>query len=242
MILKINFGRAQRLSAVLTLLVMAGCNSTANRPDADISGNFLGNGFKNAARGIAAGRAFDRAVLAQGRGDNASAMEHYRRAQLFLDSENPVVLNAAGFTLADQGKSREDFQIAEKLTRKSLAIMASRIAKLQEDEGGQLQEAQLREARYFAAVCPRDSLAWALFKQKKYDEALKEQTRALADAKANKAPHLFGDSDDSLPDLLYHFGAIHAALGQKEKAKTAFDEALKINPKHLEAQKARAAL
>lgn len=225
----------------LALFGLAGCNSSANRPDA----NVIGNAFRDAVRGIAAGRAYDSAVLAQGRGDNSVAMENYRRALVIdpnLGLDNWYVLNAVGFTLADQGQKIEDFRRAEKLTRSSLAILTKEIAKLEAEPGdGEIKQAKLRELRYFAAICPRDSLAWALFKLQRYDEALKEQQQAITEAKANKLSGALS-SGDSLPDLLYHLGAIYAASGQKDKAKAALDEALQLQPKHLEAKNARAKL
>lgn len=281
--------------AGLLLLGITGCGGPASRPDADI----LGNGFRDMVRGVAAGRAYDRALLAQQRGDDAAyvkattklqntgapgasawaasltlsraedevargvaldtlarnqppavrkkwelrAMESYRRALVFapdFQSENPDLLNALGYTLADRGETSKDFQDAEKLTRRSLDTLQKMIAKT--ESGPVLGQANLRALRYAVASGPHDSLAWALFKLKRYDEALKEQERAIADAKANRPSGLFSDRADSLPDLLYHLGAIHAALSQKDKARAAFDEALQIQPDHAEAKAARAKL
>ncbi len=281
--------------AAFMLLTLAGCNGPTNRPDADIAGNT----FKDMVRGIAAGRAYDRAILAGQRGDDAAyvqattrlgksgvpgatkwaksltlsraegevargmafdalalsqadnardkwekrAMESYRRALVFapdFSSDDPNLLNALGYSLADRGETTEDFQNAEKLTRSSLDILEKLITKI--ESAPSLGQANLRALRYSAAVGPHDSLAWALFKQKKYDNALKEQQSAVADAKANRPAGLFSSGGDSLPDLLYHLGAIYAALGQKDKAQATFDEALKMQPNHPEAKKARAKL
>lgn len=230
-----------RASIVCSLLGLAGCNAAANRPDADI----FGNGLRDMVRGIAAGRAYDRAMLAQGRGDSNGATENYRRALMFapnFGSENPDLLNAAGYMLADRGQTIEDFQNAEKLTRSALALVEKMIAKVQEGpEDEPMKQARLRALRYALACGPRDSLAWSLFKLKRYDEALKEQQRAVADAKANEPAGLLRAAD-SMPDLLYHLGAIYAALGQKDKAKSAFDEALKLKPTHTETKAAQAKL
>lgn len=281
--------------SALLLCAVAGCVSSGNRPEDNIGGEFL----RNALRGLAAGRAYDRALLAQGRDDDAAyvqattrlrdsgslsaakwadqltleraensviqgftldtlamsqpsearakwenrAMENYRRALTFspdFPSQNAQLLNALGYSLADRGESDADFKKAEQLTRASLEKMKKQIAKAQ--NGSLLGAANLRELQYSAASGPHDSLAWALFKQKRYDEALKEQTRAVADAKANQPSGLLAGGGEALPDLLYHLGAIYAAMGQNEKARATFDEALKINPDHGETKTARAKL
>jgi tetratricopeptide (TPR) repeat protein len=62
-----------------------------------------------------------------------------------------------------------------------------------------------------------DTLAWALYKNKQFHEAAEAMQEALK----------LGTQDAS---LYYHAGKIHAALGQKDKAKMCLQKALAINP------------
>jgi tetratricopeptide (TPR) repeat protein len=66
-----------------------------------------------------------------------------------------------------------------------------------------------------------DSLAWVLFKLGKPREALEQMLKAVAIAEAEKKP------DATLYD---HLGDIHFALGDREKARAAWGEALKLGP------------
>lgn len=292
------FARLRPLFFVAALsmpLYVSGCTGRASRPDADI----LGNGFKNAIRGMAAGRAFDQAVLALRRDDDTGflqaierlkragtpqsiqwardltlsrasaavqrgwyyemmaqgqpnakkkweerAMEKYRLALKMapdFPSQSSILLNQLGYPLADRGTTTEDFQNAEKLTRRAVELEEKEIARRQ--SGSSAGQENIGDLRRKQAAGPRDSLAWALFKLRRYDEALRESERAIADVKANPPSSLLGRMEpDSLPELLYHLGAIHAALGHKEKARAAFDEALSRQPDHALAKAARAAL
>ena len=276
-------------------LILGGCVERAATPDSHGAGNI----FKDALRGIVAGQAYDRALLAQGRDDDAAyvqamarlqesgapdaaawasaltlrraedavwrgrsfdavaqdqapaaknkwekrALANYRRALLFapeFPSNDPNLLNALGYTLANRGNTSQDFINAEKLTRRALTLLDKEIEKA--ESGPLLGQTQARALRFDQAYGPRDSLAWALFKQKRYDEALKEQQRAIADAKANKPEGLLAGAVNALPDLLYHLGAIHAARGETAKAQAAFNEALQLQPDHAEAALAVAQL
>lgn len=62
-----------------------------------------------------------------------------------------------------------------------------------------------------------DALAWALYKNHKYEEAAKASDHALQ-----------FDTKDSL--LLYHAGMIDEKIGKPAEARTELAEALKINP------------
>jgi Flp pilus assembly protein TadD len=63
-----------------------------------------------------------------------------------------------------------------------------------------------------------DVLAWALFRNKRYDEA----KAAIAEAMK------LGTRD---PDFFYHAGMIHDALGDRAKAATYLEEAARISPR-----------
>src|SRR4029078_8999620 len=62
-----------------------------------------------------------------------------------------------------------------------------------------------------------DVLAWALYRNKRFDEA-----RAMGEAMK------VGTRD---PDFFYHAGMIYDALGDREKAKTYLEEAAQISPR-----------
>jgi tetratricopeptide (TPR) repeat protein len=183
------------------------------------------------------GQTYDHALLAHGRGDEKGYQAANSRLAFLLPPDqlpqDPLFLNNTGYTLANTGNSLQQFQRAETLTRRSLELWEKQIQKA--------KEADQSSIRYAQAITARDSLAWALFKQERYDEALKEQQRAVADAKKYRAPQL-PTAQDSLPDLLYHLGAIHAARGETSKARAAFEEALQLKPDHAEAVAALAKL
>jgi tetratricopeptide (TPR) repeat protein len=74
--------------------------------------------------------------------------------------------------------------------------------------------------RDFAArkdIYAYDTLAWALYKNNRLDEALKAMTEALK----------LGTQDAS---LFYHAGMIHDRLGHKEQARGYLERALALNP------------
>ena len=62
----------RRISLLLIPFLIAGCAPQPGRSDAD----FVGVALRNAARALRAGRAFDNALLAEGRGDTASFARH----------------------------------------------------------------------------------------------------------------------------------------------------------------------
>ncbi|HEY0075930.1 MAG TPA: tetratricopeptide repeat protein [Abditibacteriaceae bacterium] len=218
---------------LFSVVVLGGCTQQAARPNEEPAGNI----FKNALRGMVIGQTYDRALLAQGRGDEKAYQEANSRLAFLLPPDDlpqdPLFLNNTGYLLADKGQTPQEFERAETLTRRSLELWEQQITKAKASEQPLL--------RYTQAITARDSLAWALFKQKRYDEALKEQQRAIADARKHRPQQLL-TAQDSLPDLLYHLGAIHAARGETQKARVAFDEALKLQPAHAEATAARAKL
>ncbi len=135
----------------------------------------------------------------------AQAAQNYRLA-LQLDpnfsSNDPQLLNALGYFLAEKGASSTDFQKAELLTRRALAgwDKAAKSALLKP------AEVDLNRA------ITRDSLAWALFRQQKFAEATREQRIAVADAQKALAAGANDPNGEALAELKTHLQQIEAAL------------------------------
>ena len=72
-----------------------------------------------------------------------------------------------------------------------------------------------------------DSLAWALFRLGRTEEALQNIRRAVA---LVPSPEV---------EILEHYGDIAAAAGQKEEARKAYEQALKLNPANAESLRQR---
>lgn len=143
----------------------------------------------------------------------AQAAQNYRLALRLLpgfSSDNPQLLNALGYFLADRGQSIEDFQSGEKLVQRALGIYAKRLRARPELD--QSAEFQLDRA------ITRGSLAWALFRQKKFDAAWSEQKNAVAEAQSAGAQLGLPATNESLVELLFHLKQIETALGRKPQA------------------------
>ncbi len=214
---------------ILPIVLLSGCAERASRPDADIFGSTL----RNAARAVAVGQAYDSALLAARRGDNAtfdSQMERLGRAGAPEVSWLAVAqsLNSLGYPLAESGHSTADFQRAEDLTRRSLSYWDKIIA------GQPKKSENLPFLRFNRALTAHDSLAWALYRQNRFEEALREQSEAVKAAKADapKGPQ----ANSGLAEMFYHLGKIQQALGHKTEARGAFAEALKLQPGHAKAK------
>lgn len=119
-----------------------------------------------------------------------------------LINEHPdhyQALNYVGYTLAVQGK---DLDHALEL----------------------LQRADRLAPDQFFIV---DSLAWALFRLGRTDEALQTIRRAVALAATPEA------------EILEHYGDIAAAAGQKDEARKAYEQALKLKPANADSLRQR---
>ena len=137
----------------------------------------------------------------------ARAAQNYRLALRLspnFASNNPELLNALGYFLANRGDSTADFQTGEKLVQRALAIYAKRLQV--RPESAQLQ---------FERAITRDSLAWALFRQKKYEQAWDEQKLAVAEAQSAGVQLGLQATDESLVELFTHWLQIGNALGRK---------------------------
>ncbi len=152
-----------------------------------------------------------------------------------FDSPDPQMLNSLGYFLADQGKTKADFQQAERLTRRALQIWDQEIRQLTPSDP------ELPRKKFERAYSAHDSLAWALYKQGRYSEALQEQKQAVDVAAANAAA--FGEGADApLADLHFHLAEIYRALKRPADAITYYQVALRFNPDHEESRRALKAL
>lgn len=166
--------------------------------------------------------------------------DKYRRAQRVsgaFGSEDPQLLNALGYFLADRGTTPNDFKEAERLTRQSVRRFDAllRDAQSSSAQPGVVSELQGSRANV------RDSLAWALFKQKRYPEASREQDAALKEFRAAVGSQRARLADNEA-DLVFHLAEIQRALGQTVKARDNYREALRLKPGHADAKRALKAL
>jgi tetratricopeptide (TPR) repeat protein len=158
-------------------------------------------------------------------GMSGRAAELYQRA-LRLDpdfaSADPMKLNALGYFLADRGRTRQEFQTAEHLTRRAVRLWSTVLDQMEPDNPRRLIY------EYYRAQLGRDSLAWALFKQGRYDEAEREQEEAVTTARRVAARA-------GLPvqaDLYYHLGEIYRKQGRFEAARRQYRAALETDSDH----------
>jgi tetratricopeptide (TPR) repeat protein len=113
------------------------------------------------------------------------------------DPDNPTFNNDLGFIWADHGMNLEK---SEKLIRKALELDKKQWLKDNPDS---------KPEEYKDNTSYLDSLAWVLYKQKKYAEAKVEMLKAI------KSP----DGEDEANFEIYdHLGDIHLALGEKADA------------------------
>ncbi|MEK6797188.1 MAG: tetratricopeptide repeat protein [Spirochaetota bacterium] len=126
-------------------------------------------------------------------GRSKEAVDALSRA-LDLDPDDPNSLNALGYTYIDQ-----DINIAKGLTlvKKALSI---------------------RQSPHFY-----DSLGWGYFKEKRFDEAKTELTRALG-----------GFSGEGLSVVYGHLGDVYLAMGDTANALESFRKALAVEEKSIE--------
>lgn len=117
-------------------------------------------------------------------------------------SDDPQLLNALGYYLADRGHSYADFELASELTGRAIALLQKAI-----DENkiaGVSGQQWLSEVQQQQAVT-QDSYAWALYKLKRFDEAETAQQVALAQAKSS------GMKDhEALAELELHLAKIRS--------------------------------
>jgi len=139
-------------------------------------------------------------------------------------SDNPELLNALGYFLADRGQNKSDFQTAEKLTRAALKSQNESIAQM---ENAPITSPLLPNLK-FSRSNTRDSLAWALFRLGQFAKAKTEQTQVLQEAEAI-APRV---GQKISADLYFHMGEIERASKNLAAAEKNYQAALKAEPDH----------
>lgn len=151
------------------------------------------------------------------------AAQKYREALRIspqFPSQNPDLLNALGYFLADRGTSQKDFQTAEHLLRQALA----KWDQLLEPLSGQ----PLDYMQFNRAQGPHDSLAWALFKQKKLDAAAREQQKVIQTVEKTSSTL----NQKISAELYYHYAEIERARGHLDIARTNYQIALQLESGH----------
>lgn len=124
------------------------------------------------------------------------------------DPDNPTYYNDLGFIWADSDKNLEE---SEKLIRQALELDTKQRKKLLEEGKITKEVADEENAAYL------DSLGWVLFKNKKYDEALKYLKKASEDKEEGRHIEIW----DHVADCL-------VALGRKQEAVEMWTKALKF--------------
>ncbi len=199
-------------AALCTPLVLCGCSAQpGTNGQSSVSSLLAGAG-----RSIGAARAYDRLVRTSGNLSDA------------------YQLNARGYLLADKGKKQEQFVEAEALTRRSLEILNEHINFYRAYSSTRPALTALLAEMQFHRANVRDSVAWALFRQKRYKDALTEQERAVAEAISIRQRRLIPQADlnRSLVELHFHLGEIYRALGRFDDARTQYQLAQRADAKH----------
>jgi len=173
-----------------------------------------------------------------------------------FSSRDPELLNALGYFLADKGHTLQDFERAERLTRRAVQQHDKAVSQAQQQ--GEESTAFL-SARYSRAKT-RDSLAWALFKQataagssagrasellrqarREQEAALDEARQALAGAKGPGvvSPSLSAEMPYHLAMILRAQNALAPDAAGEEQAQALLREALALDPKFQAAREGR---
>lgn len=118
--------------------------------------------------------------------------------------------NDLGFIWADHGLKLEE---SEKLIRKAIELDLAARKKLADEGKLTGPAATTANAAYV------DSLGWVLFKQKKYDEAIKHLL-AAATSDDDESDHI---------EIWDHVGDCYAAMGKKKEALDAFQKGMKAD-------------
>lgn len=185
-------------AALSTPLFLSGCGG---QPGANGQSS-VSSVLAGAGRSIGAARAYDHLTRAMESSDadvflQATAqmqengawplVEHMvqQRVQTARTLMDAHQLNSLGYMLADKGQYPQQFVAAEALTRQALKIYDQNLDSFR--AGATPSRALIRavnQAKSSRAAI-RDSLAWALFRQGRYEEALAEQEKAVAEARVS---------------------------------------------------------
>jgi tetratricopeptide (TPR) repeat protein len=161
--------------------------------------------------------------LKAARGEYGAAIELYRKAAAAAPQHDTLVALADLYRLTGEpGKAAEQESLVEathKLNKANGVRGDAQLARFWADRGRNLPEAlALAEEEYRARknVAVADALAWCLFKSGRPADADAVMRKALK----HKTPD---------PSLLYHAGAIQAALGRRADAARLLYQALSLN-------------
>ncbi|MDQ3707059.1 MAG: tetratricopeptide repeat protein [Chloroflexota bacterium] len=158
------------------------------------------------------------------RGDTAGAIDLYKQATASVPLPQYIAALGDLYTsTGDKQAAAEQYELVEyiyDLQGKGGVVVDIERAAFYADHDIQLAEA-LQLAQAAAAdrndVHTLDTLAWALYKNGRYDEALSTQQRALRLGTRNAT-------------FYYHLGMIQNALGEEDQARVSLGIALDINP------------
>lgn len=130
------------------------------------------------------------------------------KALLKEEPDSATFHNDLGFIWADHDKNLEE---SEKLIRKALDLDKALREKLLKEKKIDEETAKKQNAAYV------DSLAWVLYKQKKYAEAKKYMLEAVKD-----------DDESQSLEIWDHLADIHMALDEKKEAIAVWQKALRL--------------
>src|SRR5215470_18276307 len=168
-------------------------------------------------------------LFAQGRvraarKDYAGAIDSYRRASAIAPQHEVVVALGQLYTVTDDLKGAERqwalVETIDRLNKANGVTGDAQIARFLADRERRLPEAMAIAEREFKRrpnVFAADTLAWAYYKNARYQDARRLAAKALA--------HRTPDAS-----FLYHAGMIHAKLGDRATAQRHLAEALSLNP------------
>ncbi|OGL50538.1 MAG: hypothetical protein A2161_06490 [Candidatus Schekmanbacteria bacterium RBG_13_48_7] len=150
-------------------------------------------------------------------GDKDKAVDYYKNV-LRINPNHVLALNDLGYLYAQKGINLTE---AEKMINRAISLDPS------------------------LKSITMDSLAWVHYRMKQYDQALIEVDQAIEfaqqlykSAQENPALTVTPEYAKTLADYYFHKGQIEIALNNLNDAKSAFEESIKFNPDHAEADKA----
>ena len=161
--------------------------------------------------------------------DNKNVDKAAKQLQMLIkdDPDRATYYNDLGFIWADHDKNLDE---SEKLIRKALELDAKERKKLLEDPEkkkdltpDEIKRLKKENAAYL------DSLGWVLYKQGKYEEALKYLEKAAKD-----------EEDGNHIEIWDHWADALVALGKKKEAVGVWQKALKfedVSPRDKERRK-----
>lgn len=147
---------------------------------------------------------------------SAESAHKYRAALRWapaFPSQDPLLLNALGYFLADRGTTEKDFLLAAQLTSNAVAMLSQRIA---DNEQIGVSDSNWMSALKRQQALTRDSHAWALYRLERFNQAEAAQRKALKQAKSSGLTNR-----PALAELWGHLAKILQAQGETAEAKQA---------------------